>query len=95
MVKECALSTGNLPWGGLLRNIVDRITDRLDMTSAVDHGRKASLQPNQTLLKPFIYPTKKKRNSKIFPLSFPFNAKMLIVIKYLVLIKSRQNSSVA
>ena len=28
-----------------------------------------------------IYPTKKKRNSKIFPLSFPFNAKMLIVIK--------------
>ena len=29
-----------------------------------------------------LYPTKKKRNSKIFPLSFPFNAKMLIVIKY-------------
>ena len=28
----------------------------------------------------FLYPTKKKRNSKIFPLSFPFNAKMLIVI---------------
>ena len=25
---------------------------------------------------------KKKRNSKIFPLSFPFNAKMLSVIKY-------------
>ena len=25
---------------------------------------------------------KKKRNSKIFPFSFPFNAKMLIVIKY-------------
>ena len=25
---------------------------------------------------------KKKRNSKIFPLSFPFNAKMLIVKKY-------------
>ena len=25
---------------------------------------------------------KKKRNSKTFPLSFPFNAKMLIVIKY-------------
>ena len=25
---------------------------------------------------------KKKRNSKIFPLSFPFNAKMPIVIKY-------------
>ena len=33
---------------------------------------------------------KKKRNSKIFPLSFLFNAKMLIVIKYLVLIKSHK-----
>ena len=55
MVKECALSTGNLPWGGLLRNIVDRITDRPDMTSAVDHGCKASAQPNRTLLKPFIH----------------------------------------
>ena len=43
----------------------------------------------------YIYPTKKKRNSKIFPLSFPFNTKMLIVIKFLVLIKYRQNSSVA
>ena len=43
----------------------------------------------------YIYPTKKKPNSKIFPLSFSFNAKMLIVIKYLVLIKSHQNSSVA
>ena len=55
MVKECALSTGNLPWGGLLRNIVDRITDRPDMTSAHDHGRKASTQQNQILLKPFIH----------------------------------------
>ena len=45
---------------------------------------------------PIIYTRqKKKRNSKIFPLSLPFNAKMLIVIKYLVLIKSRQNSAVA
>ena len=35
-----------------------------------------------------IYSTKKKHNSKIFPLSFPFNAKMLIVIKYLFLIQS-------
>ena len=42
-----------------------------------------------------IYPTKKKRNSRIFPLSFPFNTKMLIVIKYKVLIISRQNSSLA
>ena len=45
---------------------------------------------------PSIYTRqKKKRNSKIFPLSFPFNAKALIVIQYLVLIKSRQNLSVA
>ena len=29
-----------------------------------------------------IYPAKKKCNSKLFPLSFPFNAKMLVVIKY-------------
>ena len=55
MVQECALSTGSLPWGGLLRNIVDRITDRPDMTSAVEHGRKASTQPNQALLKPCIH----------------------------------------
>ena len=35
----------------------------------------------------YIYPTKKKRNSMIFPLSSPFNPKMLIVIKSLFLIK--------
>ena len=35
-----------------------------------------------------IYPTKKKRNSKIFQLSSSFNGKMLIVIKHLFLIKS-------
>ena len=34
---------------------------------------------------------KKIRNSKISPLSSPFNAKMLIVIKYLFLIKSYLN----
>ena len=44
MAKECALSTGYLPRGGLPRNSVDRITDRPDMTSAVDRGRKASTQ---------------------------------------------------
>ena len=44
MAKGCALSTGNLPRGGLPRNSVDRITDRPDMTSAVEHGRKASTQ---------------------------------------------------
>ena len=44
MAKGCALSTGYLPRGGLPRNSVDRITDRPDMTSAVDRGRKASTQ---------------------------------------------------
>ena len=44
MAKGCALSTGYLPRGGLHRNRVDRITDRPDMTSAVDRGRKASTQ---------------------------------------------------
>ena len=44
MAKGCALSTGYLPRGGLPRNSVDRLTDRPDMTSAVDRGRKASTQ---------------------------------------------------
>ena len=48
MAKGRALSTGHLPRGGLRRNIVDRITDRPDMTSAVDRGRKASTQTNKT-----------------------------------------------
>ena len=42
------LSSGNLPRGGLPRNIVDRITDLPDMTSAVDRGRKAITQLNST-----------------------------------------------
>ena len=44
MAKGCALSTGHMPQGGLPRNNVDRITDRPDMTSAVDGGRKTSTQ---------------------------------------------------
>ena len=48
MAKGCALSTGYLPRGGLPRNSVDSITDRPDMTSVVDRGRKASTQPNPT-----------------------------------------------
>ena len=48
MAKGCALSTGYLPRGGLPRNSVDRITDCSDMTSAVDRGRKASIQTNKT-----------------------------------------------
>ena len=47
MAKGCALSTGYLPRGGLPRNSVDRITDRPDMTAAVDRGRKASTQTNK------------------------------------------------
>ena len=46
MAKRWALSTGNLPRGGLPMNSVDRITDRPDMTSAVDRGRKALTQIN-------------------------------------------------
>ena len=48
MAKGWALSTGNLPRGGLPRNSVDRITDRPDMTSAVDRGCKALTQLNST-----------------------------------------------
>ena len=44
MTKECTLSTGKLPVGGLLRNSAVMITDHPDMTIAVYHGRKA---PNQ------------------------------------------------
>ena len=47
MAKDCALSTGYLPRGGLPRNSVDRITDRPDMTSAVDRVHKASTQTNK------------------------------------------------
>ena len=44
MAKRCTLNTGYLPRGELPRNSVDRTTDRPDMTSAVDRGRKASTQ---------------------------------------------------
>ena len=55
MAKGCALSTGYLPRGGLPRNSVDRITDRPDMTSAVDRGRKASTQTNKQIkLSPYM-----------------------------------------
>ena len=45
--ERCALSTGNLPWGGVPRNNVDRITDRPDTTSAVYRVHKASIQTNK------------------------------------------------
>ena len=44
MAKGCELGTGYLHRGGLPRNSVDRVTDRPDMTSAGDRGRKASTQ---------------------------------------------------
>ena len=50
MTKRCALSTGYLPQEGLPRNSVDRITDSPDMTSAVDRGRKASIQQTNKIL---------------------------------------------
>ena len=49
MAKGWALSAGNLPRGGLPRNSVDRITDRPDMTLAVDRGHKALTQLNSTV----------------------------------------------
>ena len=41
--------TGYLPRGGLPRNSVYTITDRPDMTSAVDRGCKASTQTNKQI----------------------------------------------
>ena len=53
MAKGCALSTGYLSRVGLPRNSVDRITDRPDMTSAVDRGRKAPTQTPKISDSPF------------------------------------------
>ena len=47
IAKGWVLSTCTLPRGGLPRNSVDRITDRPDMTPAVDSGRKALTQQQQ------------------------------------------------
>ena len=81
MAKGCALSTGYLPRGGLPRNSVDRITYRLDMTSAVDRGRKASTQTNkqrpetkQTCIIPCI-----KQNLRLIECSDPPNKIGLII----------------
>ena len=49
MAKEYALSTGNLPLGGLPRNSVASIAYSPDMTSAVDCGCKAPTQPTNDL----------------------------------------------
>ena len=42
MEKECTLSTGKLPLGGLPRNSVVPITDCPEFTSDVYRGQKAS-----------------------------------------------------
>ena len=47
MAKRWAISNGDLPRGGLPKNSVGRLTDRPDMTSAVDRGRKALTQTNK------------------------------------------------
>ena len=69
MVKGCALSTGYLPRGGLPRNSVDRITDRPDMTSAVDRGRKASTQTNKQTKRAAI--VSEKSTVSLFPIEKP------------------------
>ena len=75
MAKECTLSTCKLPPEGLPRNSVVRITDSLDMTSAVYHGSKETNQTNKTLLKDnFIY-KKVKENSHLGAKTWPcYNA---------------------
>ena len=50
------LSTGKLPLGGLQRKRVVRITDRLDMTSAVYPGCKATNQTNKKLFNMVRFP---------------------------------------
>ena len=45
MAKECVLNTGKLLGGVLSRNSGDRITDRSDMTLAVDPARTPFTQP--------------------------------------------------
>ena len=57
MAKECVLrSTGNLPRGGLPRNIVDRITDLPNMTSAIYRGREALTKRTKQQIKQTCLP---------------------------------------
>ena len=56
MAKECTLSTGKQPPGGLSRNSVVMVNDRPAMTSAVYRGRKATNQIKHKLLRPVIDP---------------------------------------
>ena len=82
MAKACALSTGYLPRGGLPRNSVARITDRPDMTSAVDRGRKASTQTNKK--------TDKHGNLYCGYLTRSFSAEELCLIIEILDLETRQ-----
>ena len=54
LMKEWALNTDKLPQGGLSRNRVVKVTDRLDMASGVCHGLKAKNQINKHLLNQWV-----------------------------------------
>ena len=55
MEKECTLSTGTLPLGGLPRYSVIRITDCPEFTSDAYRGQKASNLIKQKLPTPYIF----------------------------------------
>ena len=69
--KGLALRTGNLPRGGLPMNSVDRITDRPDMTSAVDRERKALAQQQQQQHKTYTFLS---TNDQIYSFNLRFPA---------------------
>ena len=56
MAKECTLSTGKLPPGGLPRNSVVRLIDYPDMTSAVYSGCKTTDETKPFALKFTLIP---------------------------------------
>ena len=86
MTKGCALSTDNLPRGGLPRNSVDRITDRPDMSIHVY----------------YIDQTMYLRSSEHSPLKHTcnieqdckFNLNEKLIVIYITLIKSLENLKV-
>ena len=53
-----------------------------DCDEAGDYVVPNVLSPRDLVFRPDNMDETVPHNSKIFPLSFPFNAKMLIVIKY-------------
>ena len=65
-----------------MRKLVFGVSDQVRAAQSQKMARGFKFRISEIEGLCYIYPTKKKRNSKIFLLSFPFNAKMLIVIKY-------------